>query len=225
MRKSAPPPAFLAVILAGLALALTGCQDSPDPSGVEPPTGGGPQYEPALGPAEVWSNLAEALEHQDAFGWEDQLGAGFRYVPDSATATEYPAVDWAGWGRAQDVAVIENLAATADSVDADLRDVVYNAADPAGTEAQWDLIYDIRIWHVPGGLTRYRARALLDFALAETDWELVRWEDLQRESPEDQPQVLLPSFGVVRGALAPLGVSGAVGSAPVPASPARGADP
>lgn len=199
-------PIPVAVLAAALALPgamiLTGCQDSPDPSGVEPPTGGGPDYQPLISPAAVWANLEEALAATDPFGWEEQLSPSFRYVPDSSTATAYPGVAWSTWGRAQDVAVIDNLGAATDSVAADLLDVVFNAADPAGTEAQWDLIYDIRIWNAPGGLNRYRGRALIDFALEGTVWQVTRWEDLQGESPEDDPSVLMPTFGAVRGALA-----------------------
>lgn len=190
-----------ALALAG-AMILAGCQDSPDPSGVEPPTGGGPDYQPLLSPSAVWANLEEALEATDPFGWEEQLSPSFRYVPDSGTTTAYPGVAWSTWGRAQDVAVIDDLSAATDSVAADLLDVVFNAADPAGAVAQWDLIYDIRIWNAPGGVNRYRGRALIDFALEGPVWQITRWEDLQGESPEDDPSVLLPTFGAVRGALA-----------------------
>ena len=206
MPRSAIPTLRMATFLlltASLALLLAGCSDEDDSRTVEPPTGGGPGYQVPDSPAAAWSNLELALTHTDAFGWEDQLAADFAYVPDPQTAQAYPTVDWASWGRAQDVEVVGDLDVAADSVAADLTDVVFHAPAGVGGMAIWDVIYDVQIWSSPRSVTRYRARALLTFEFVGADWQLTLWEDLQRESDPDEPSVIYPSLGEVRGALAP----------------------
>jgi hypothetical protein len=189
-------------IAATLTLVLAGCQDTREPSGVEPPTGGGPPYEARLSPDAVWSNAEVALEALDPFGWEDQLSPTFAFDPSGATASQFPDVDWASWGRDEDVAVIRALASGADSVRADLRSLVLEAPDPVGGQVQWDLIYEVLVFNRDDSTTRFRGRALLDFALEGAEWRLARWDDLQGESPPDDPTILLPPLGDLRGALA-----------------------
>jgi len=199
-----PPRALRGLTAATAALALlAGCADDSTTRPAEPPEDGGATYESQISPAAVWRNIEAALEHADPAGWESQLSESFYYVPDPATASAFPDVAWQVWSREDDVDVIEEMSVVIDSVAADMRDVVFTADDPVGATAQWDLIYDIRLWSSPGGETRYRGRALIAFALEGAVWQVVGWEDLQRESHPDNPQVLLPTFGEVRGALGP----------------------
>ncbi len=180
-----------------LAAALAGCLF--DPRSPAPPTSGESiPYVEATSPSAVWENCRLSLVNTDATGWDNATSSDFRYTPDSETVNAYPAVDWGNWGKDQELNFINNWYGSGVTIVADLLNFTFAAPGGSAGRAEWDIIYYIQVTDQSGSTTRYRGRATLLFTLPATYWQLTEWRDETQESDPLNPQVLLPTLGVVR---------------------------
>jgi len=180
-----------------LALAAGGCLF--EPRDAEPPaTGQQIDYLPRTAPANVWENCRLSLVNRDVTGWDNAIYETFQYIPDSDTRSAFPAVDWDNWGRAQEIAFITSLYNNVTAIAADLRDEEISTPEGSGNFAEWDIIYLVEVTDQTGSVTKYRGRATLQFELQGSYWYLTYWRDENGESDPDNPDVQLPTMGVLR---------------------------
>jgi hypothetical protein len=184
-------------------LSLAGCTTNTG----APPSGNGNPYLPADSVESVVQNIMHAFNDLDISGYQDAVGASFNYEPDGQTTLAFPGVDWNGWGNPQEITFATNLFNSVSAISLNLHDTDFNVAPPSGGFGEWDLIYFMTVTAADGSVTRYRARALLDFTLIDSDWYLTAWSDLEGENDPDSGN-LLPTSGSLRGAFA--GKSGGV---------------
>ncbi len=175
-----------------------------EPREAEPPsTQDAIEYVPRTSPRNVWTNCELALTNADGTGWENAVHESFLYVPDSQTLSQYPGVFATPWGKAREMTFVNAWFSNRPIIQANLLDEEISVPDGSGGRAEWDIIYYLNVTdRQTGSLAKYRARATLVFELKGTYWFLTYWRDESGESDPDDPQVLLPTLGVVRGAFA-----------------------
>lgn len=185
-----------ATIAALAALAAGGCLF--EPRSAELP-GSSINYLPDFEPAAVMENLDKALEGKDVSGYLTRIGEGFRYVPDSQTQTDFPAVDWANWDRAKEEAFVAALINNVQTVESALREVPIFAEPPSGNSVEWEYIYTLKVTS-PGQTTptSYRGRAFFRLEIQGPYWRLVEWRDVQGEADPGGGGTL-PTSGALRG--------------------------
>lgn len=191
-----------AIMMAAVAvLAGSGCIFSPrDP---EPP-GASVQYVNDSDPGNVVFNLEQAMGALDPAGFEERLSQDFRYEPDGLTLSNYPDVDWAGWGYEQEQAFIRDFLGNVDGVAADLNlELVEGDESGTGTEALVRYVSAVTV-ESGGSEVKYRATVTMEFKIDGTFWRLSRWFDEQGETDPDSG-ALLPTLGQRRGAFAASG--------------------
>jgi hypothetical protein len=174
-----------------------------EPRDAEPPSTQDPiDYLPRTSPRNVWENCRLALEHNDATGWDTAVYEDFLYEPDSQSLSQYPVAFATPWDKTREMGFITSWFSSNPQIQANLLDEEINTPDPSGNRAEWDIIYFLNVTdRQTGSVTRYRASATLVFELKGSYYFLTRWRDESGESDPDNPQVLLPTLGVVRGAL------------------------
>jgi hypothetical protein len=189
------------ILLAILAFALGGCLF--EPREAETPISEGiVEYNPRTSARNVWANLELALGNTDAGGWDENLSEDFQYFPDTETESLYPGIDWANWGKPQEMTFINNWFGSNVTITADLFNEEINTNDPAGTSGEWELIYFVRVIDEFNSETRYRGRAFIGFQLEGNFWYIRYWRDQQGETDPENPNANLQTLGVVRGAFA-----------------------
>jgi hypothetical protein len=195
---------LLMLVLALASAPLGGCLfDTRDP---EPPETAAIDYLPRSSPANVFENLRLALVNKDSGGWDTAVSEEFQYVPDGFTESLFPAVDWAGWGKEQEMAFISNWFAagvTIESSSLEWLDTAVSTPDGSGGFAEWDVIYFLTTTDQFGSTTRYRGRAIMEFSLEGSYWFLSYWRDEQGEQDPDDPANTLATFGALRGTFGP----------------------
>jgi hypothetical protein len=194
--------ALYGLILAIFALAWSGCIFQPrDP---EDPGGTVITYLPQSEPRNVIANIEKAMENLDPAGYDRQIAEDFVYEPDSGTEASYPGIDWAAWGREQEVEFMNAFlgGGSVTGVTSDMRAVELDT-DWSGSEAFLRYTYSIVV-DESGSQVPYRATVSLDFRLDGTFWVLYRWFDEQGEQDPDSG-ANLPSLGQRRGAFAAAG--------------------
>lgn len=183
-----------------LSVLLAGCLF--DPREAEPPSTENPiEYLPRTSPRNVWTNCRLALQNNDITGWDNAIYETFLYEPDSQALAQYPEAFATPWDKAKEMAFINAWFANSPRIQPNLFDVEIATPDPSGNVALWDIIYYLIVTDSNGSQTRYRASARLVFELKGSYYYLTRWTDEGGESDPDNPQILLPTLGVVRGAL------------------------
>lgn len=189
----------LLLCLCALSVLLAGCLF--DPRDADPPSTEDPiEYLPRTSPRNVWTNCRLALENGDVTGWDNAIYESFLYEPDSQALAQYPGVFATPWDKEREMAFISTWFANDPLIQANLFDEEISTPDPSGNIALWDIIYYLVVTE-NGSQTRYRASARLVFELKGSYYYLTRWTDEGGESDPDDPQILLPTLGVVRGAL------------------------
>ena len=190
--RSCRPASLAALVL------LCGCIfDARDP---EPPTTQAINYLPRSRAANIWENCRLALINRDAGGWDTAVSENFYYVPDSQTEQAYPGIDWSQWGKQQEMAFINSWFASGVTIAANLRDGDDdNTPDGSGGLAEWTITYQLTVTDQTGSLTRYRAKAVLEFTLEGSYYYLSSWRDEQGEQDPDSGTTL-ESMGMLRGA-------------------------
>ncbi|MBD3222834.1 hypothetical protein GF314_16525 [bacterium] len=187
-----------------LVTLLGGCFFEPrDP---EPPETAAIDYLPRSSPANIWENLRLALVNRDSGGWDTAISENFEYVPDGATETAFPGVDWQNWDKAAEMAFIGNwftAGVTIVSAQMEWLDEGISTPDGAGGFAEWDVIYLFTVEDQFGSSTRYRGRCILEFTLEGSYWYLSYWRDEQGEQDPDNPASTLATMGALRGNFAP----------------------
>ena len=205
MSRSHITTALLGCVLAA-GLVLGGCIfDTRDP---EPPTTSSIDYIDAFSAVAVWENCRLALNNSDLGGWDSAVLEDFRYYPDSEAADAYPGAPWdqnADWTKETELSFISSWFASGVSIEADLLNGgdADNTPDGDGTRAEWEITYLINVTNSQdGSVTRYRARATLEFKAEGSFWYLATWRDDQGENDPDTGDPL-QSMGFLRGAFAP----------------------
>jgi hypothetical protein len=190
------------VLLLLLPVVAGGCLF--EPRDAEPPSTVNPiEYLPRTSPENVWENCSLALENDDATGWDNAVHESFLYEPDSQTLSLYPAAFATPWGKAREMSFVNAWFSNRPIIQANLLDERISTPDGSGGRAEWDIIYFLNVKDRQTGSTSlYRARATLVFELKGNYWFLTYWRDESGESDPNNPQVLLPTLGVVRGAFA-----------------------
>jgi hypothetical protein len=175
-----------------------------EPRAAEPPSTQDPiEYLPRTSPRNIWENCRLALDNVDATGWDNAVHETFLYEPDSQTLSQYPGVFATPWGKTQEMAFANAWFSNRPIIQANLLDEEISTPDGSGGRAEWDIIYFLNVTdRQTGSLARYRARATLVFELKGNYWFLTYWRDENGESDPGNPQILLPTLGVVRGAFA-----------------------
>jgi hypothetical protein len=199
-RRPAPRSTWAVLVLGGGGLLLLGsCFFAP--RSPEPPASGQEcQYLPRGEAENILSNIEEALDCKDGGGYDDAISETFTYEPDDQTQSAYPSVDWDGWGQQQEEDFGDWLFQNLNSLVLDLRDSTITVEIPSGTEAEWDVIYFLKVTD-DDGETRFRARAELTLRLVGSYWFLDKWVDLNQENDPDTGAEL-PTMGSLRGAFA-----------------------
>jgi len=144
--------------------------------------------------------------NKDSGGWDTAVSEDFEYVPDGQTQAAFPGVDWANWGKEAELSFITSWFASDIeilSTAQEWSDTEINTPDPAGTFAEWNIIYFFTVNDQFGSSTRYRGRCILQFALEGSYWYLSYWRDEQGEQDPDNPSSTLSTMGAIRGAFAP----------------------
>lgn len=185
-----------------LALLLGGCLF--EPREAETPSTQDPiRYLPRTSARNVWENCRLALENADVTGWDNAVHESFRYEPDSQTLSQYPAEFATPWDKPREVNFVSEWFSNRPIIVANLLDEEISTPDATGGRAEWDIIYYLNVTdRQTGSESRYRARATLVFELVGNYYFLTFWRDDGGESDPDNPQNLLPTLGVVRGAFA-----------------------
>jgi len=196
-------------LLATLTLVVlplvTGCLFEPrDP---EPPQTAAIDYLPRSSPANVWENCRLALTNKDSGGWDTAVSENFIYVPDGATETGFPGIDWTAWDKTVEMAFIGNWLASGATIASEglqWQDPA-SASTPAGSGgfAEWDVTYYLEVTDSFGSTTRYRGRTILEFQLEGSYWYLSYWRDEQGEQDPDNPESTLATMGALRGTFGP----------------------
>jgi len=189
---------WVALAAAG-GLGLTGCILEPR-SPESPASGEEIIYLPRSEAENVLDNTQTALNALDSGGYDDVISETFRYEPDDQTQAAWPGVDWDNWNEAQEEGFAARLFQNVTKIQMDLRDSTINVELPSGTEAEYDLIYFLKVTDVTGE-TRYRGRAELTYKLIGSFWFLDKWVDLNQEG-DPETGADLPTMGSLRGALA-----------------------
>lgn len=162
-------------------------------------------YLPPLSTDNVLGNLERALAGGDPSGYERMLSDDFVFVPDSGALSNYPDVDWDGWGKDQEVAWVGSFLGNVESVTADLQAEEFGD-EPGTSSAELRYVYALTVTEIGDSQVLYRAQATLEFHIDGTEWRLTRWTDEQGETDPDSG-ALLPSLGQRRGAYAASGGS------------------
>lgn len=192
---------MILIALVTVLINASGCLF--EPRAPEPPRTSAIQYIDAINATAVWENCRLSLSNKDSGGWESSVSENFVYVPDAETETAYP-VNWANWGKTEEMGFISSFFASNTTIAADLFDTEINTPDGAGGFAQWDVIYSLVVTDVgSGSSTRYRGRAVLEFTLEGSFWYLSYWRDEQGEQDlPDNPNSTLQTMGALRGTFA-----------------------
>ncbi len=187
-----------------LLLPVLACGCLFEPRDAEPPSTQDPiEYLPRTSPRNVWENCRLALENVDVTGWDNAVHETFLYEPDSQTLSQYPGAFATPWGKPREMTFVNAWFSNRPIIQANLLDEEISTPDGSGGRAEWDIIYFLNVTdRQNNSVTRYRARATLVFELKGNYWFLTYWRDESGESDPDNPQVLLPTLGVVRGAFA-----------------------
>ncbi|MFO7655338.1 MAG: hypothetical protein R6X25_16175 [Candidatus Krumholzibacteriia bacterium] len=195
LRRTCAAAALL--LLAGM---LGGCLF--EPRSAEPPVSGDViQYSPQTSARSVWANMELALENTDPGGWDQNVSADFRYLPDPDTEVAHPTVNWENWGKADEMDFIVGWFGSNVEIEADLVDDPIQTADPGGLTGEWELIYLIRVTDEFGRETRYRGRAFIGFESPGNFWYVSHWRDVQGEE-DPVSGASLQTLGAIRGAIA-----------------------
>lgn len=189
---SARLPALL-VVLVGIC-CLAGCSDdvSRDHPGIIGAIG-------ARTPDQAWQSIEQSLNAHSVDGWENAIATNFEYVPDPASAAEFPDA-YTSWRRDVELAFAEALFAADIEIDADL--VVNGAICPAssgGTVTWPNVEYSVVVaGHGDASPVTYRGFANLEFGLEGNFWYLTRWVDLQGAPAPWNENVICPTLGELR---------------------------
>jgi hypothetical protein len=189
---------WMALAAAG-CLGLTGCLFAPREA-ESPASGQEIIYLPPSEAENVLDNTQTALNALDSGGYDDVISETFQYEPDTDTQAAWPGVDWDNWNATQEEGFAARLFQNVNKIQMDLRDSTINVELPSGTEAEYDLIYFLKVTDLTGE-TRYRGRAELTFKLIGSSWYIDKWVDLNQEG-DPETGADLPTMGSLRGALA-----------------------
>ena len=182
------------LLVTALVLGLCGCSDdgSRDHPGIIGAEG-------AVTPDQAWQTIERSLNAYRVDGWENAIATTFAYVPDQASAAEFPDA-FSSWNRDVEVAFAQALFAADVEIDADL--VVNGATCPASSNGTvtWPNVEYAIVIAGPGDASpvTYRGFADLEFGLEGNVWYLTRWVDLQGAPAPWNEGVICPTLGELR---------------------------
>lgn len=149
----------------------------------------------AFDPEDVLVNLEQRIKDRDWKRYGDFLAEDFRFVPFDAVRLEHPPVIWDEWGRALEIAFVQEMVSPNHGARLSLLDNVLERGSEAKGRAEWDLVYTLNF-----GGQEFRSRAVFVFERVDNLWYLREWIDTTIETDEDGGNALSTS-GSLRAAL------------------------
>jgi hypothetical protein len=192
---------FAGLLLGAVFLpAAGGCIFEPrDPA--PPDTGEAIDYLAQVQVAFTLANLQTAINANHVPGYQNAISQDFVYIPNSQVESDYPGVDWAGWGYEQEMAFVNALFTSGSTFEAKLRDEDIRVEEPSGDLGEWEIIYSLKEEGVGGSEIKFRGRAFVFFEQIDSFWYISRWEDVEGAT-DPQTGATLPTWGGLRGAFA-----------------------
>ena len=217
-----PPPLVAGLGLAGallLGLAAPSCLFSPRPApppcdpNTDPTCRSAPIPQPRITPEAVRNNIQATLQALVVEPiYDDNLDAGFRYVPDQAAQSLVPPGFFDNWGKQKEVSFMRSLLeGRPDATHPRRMTVSFSLWTDTGVlqdpQRRYSFLYAVALEYPDSTQASqvrcesYRAEALWDFvADANNLWTLQKWEDKQPEnSPTDPCAQQRGSLGILRG--------------------------